>query len=804
MNKLLILLMILSAFLMLNATTLEVSLDGSHPYTSIQDAIDDTIIGDTVLVHPGRYLENLSIYGKSISMCSEFNNNRDWNVVESTIIDGNLQARCLLIDSYSAVILNGLTFTNGTRRPNFHPYHGGGLSINGSSTVSLSNCIIDNNESEMGGGVSCSDNSSLTLSGNIIRANRAFDRGGGISISESSVLFDPTNLNSIFDNYGSVLDISISNSSCSDIILDTLSVVLSEPDGYFISYNSIDNIEDPFVSVQNGKLNLIDSDLYVSPSGNDNNDGLTPSTALKTIAYATKIIQPNEVNPRQILLLPGTYSRDVNNQIFPIALKSNTKLIGSSNSPHEVILGGWIDTSTIQLSFGENIEIGHFFISSNYEIISPIGMYQCSNISVHDIEFRCSESVFLGVWASHINYLNISNCSITDVVANRNMFGHYIGRCSNVSLNNIVINNVTGLTDVGFQYGIDMSASSVTANNIIISNTHFRNLAIATSNFESEFYTEIGSLQLTNLIMYDNISTSDMPLINLTNWGSQNYLNNMTVYNNDLAAEMIRVVGDYTVKNCVLYNPEASYEIKMWEPYDFEIDPQYSDLHLDYNLVRDGNQGIGGTDEPNNTLTWGSHNIDADPMFRGDVIGDVPLGDYRWLQLTENSPCVNAGTPDTLGMNLPTVDIAGNPRVWDDIIDMGAYEYNPTPNSDETAPSPPATIQVSHFPNPVTPNGSNGKVAFIEFTLPKKPIEKPTLEIFNIKGQKVRDLKITQSFSQLVRSAGLSSEDKQTGEHYSKIWDCKDNNLKTVASGIYFYKVSCEGEEAIGRMMVVK
>ncbi len=68
----------------------------------------------------------------------------------------------------------------------------------------------------------------------------------------------------------------------------------------------------------------------------------------------------------------------------------------------------------------------------------------------------------------------------------------------------------------------------------------------------------------------------------------------------------------------------------------------------------------------------------------------------------------------------------------------------------------------------------------------------------------MRDIKITQSFSQLVRSAGLSSEDKQSGEYYSQVWDCRDNNRKSVASGIYFYRVKSEGQEAIGKMMVVK
>ena len=104
MNKLLLLLMILSVFTMLNATTLEVSLDGTHPHTTIQSAIVVANDGDTVLVHPGRYFENIDFIGKSVTLCSEYANNPDWSIVKSTIIDGDQQS------SY-AVVMNGLIKT---------------------------------------------------------------------------------------------------------------------------------------------------------------------------------------------------------------------------------------------------------------------------------------------------------------------------------------------------------------------------------------------------------------------------------------------------------------------------------------------------------------------------------------------------------------------------------------------------------------------------------------------------------------------------------------------------------------------
>jgi predicted outer membrane repeat protein len=70
----------------------------------------------------------------------------------------------------------------------------------------------------------------------------------------------------------------------------------------------------------------------------------------------------------------------------------------------------------------------------------------------------------------------------------------------------------------------------------------------------------------------------------------------------------------------------------------------------------------------------GTGNINEDPLFEG--AGDHPC------QITSGSPCIDAGTPDTTGLNLPLTDLIGNFRIWDgdgdgvERIDMGAYEFD--------------------------------------------------------------------------------------------------------------------------------
>ncbi len=810
MKKIILAILFIVSVIFLNALVREVSLDGSHQFTSIQSAIDYAADGDTVLVYPGRYFENIAVIEKELKILSHYVISNTWDDVLNTVIDANSLSNCLRVESNAIVTFNGFMLENGIGHFYSISYgYGGGVSVYDDSTLNLSNCVIQNNEATVAGGVGVTDWCTLNLSGTIIRNNKSVYRGGGLGSYGGIINFSEENPCSIYNNYGDIQDIYMSGVLSSTIYLDTLSLNITEPDGYFVSYYSSSGHPSPAVSVQNAYYNQIDADLYVSSDGADSNDGLTPETALRTIAYANRLVQPDSIDTNTVHILPGTYSTELNNQFFPIAIQSNTNMIGTGNGPEEVVIGDEWGMNQIIPRYSENIEIANMLIHrANEDTDFSLGAGRCNNLYIHDIILQENNNEEPGVAISSCSDVLIENVTVQDIDNNRDGLRCIkINECNNVTLNNIIVDNIYNMNNDGFNIYFYMSKSQVMANNISITNC-FENATGRMFQFgnSSTNGNPEGSIHLNNLLFYNNQALSnESTLLGFSSRFNDNYINNVSIVHNFIPSIITAFVGNFTVRNGIFYNPNVGCEIEIWEPANGDPTPLWSNVDLDYNLIRNGLAGIPGADNPNNNVLWGDHNINANPMFRGDVEGDIPLGDPRWVQLTENSPCVNAGTPDTLGMNLPALDITGNPRVWGDIIDMGAHEYNPTvENSDETAPTPPATIQVSHFPNPVTPNGNNGKVAFIEFTLPKKPIEKPTLEIYNIKGQKVRDLKITQSFSQLVRSAGLSSEDKQTGEHYSKIWDCKDNNRKTVASGIYFYKVSCEGEEAIGRMMVVK
>jgi hypothetical protein len=73
------------------------------------------------------------------------------------------------------------------------------------------------------------------------------------------------------------------------------------------------------------------------------------------------------------------------------------------------------------------------------------------------------------------------------------------------------------------------------------------------------------------------------------------------------------------------------------------------------------------TNLPLNITDLGSNIIDGDALFTNSGGNDYSL--------MNNSPCIDAGNPNTTGLNLPTLDVLGNDRIDNGTIDIGATEF---------------------------------------------------------------------------------------------------------------------------------
>ena len=186
-----------TAFITASATIINIPDD----YLTIQQGIDASTDGDTVLVQPGTYVENINFNGHNIVLGSLFLMTGDTTYIAGTIIDGDSSGSVVTFESGedSTAVIKGFTIQNG------YAHYGGGIYISESNIRIDYNIITQNSmfgfyegwvwHRGKGGGMYCS-NSNAQIYRNLICNNGNADyngpgylgTGGGIYIGYA----DPT------------------------------------------------------------------------------------------------------------------------------------------------------------------------------------------------------------------------------------------------------------------------------------------------------------------------------------------------------------------------------------------------------------------------------------------------------------------------------------------------------------------------------------------------------------------------------------------------------------------------------------
>ncbi|OQX71090.1 MAG: hypothetical protein B6D62_02690, partial [Candidatus Cloacimonas sp. 4484_275] len=270
----------------------------------------------------------------------------------------------------------------------------------------------------------------------------------------------------------------------------------------------------------------------------------------------------------------------------------------------------------------------------------------------------------------------------------------------------------------------------------------------------------INNLSLENVIITNNFA----------DWGGGIYC-----YYSGLSLENVTIIGNSADYGGGIYcadnsNPNLINSI-LWNnnPQEIYFHYQYSpsSVTISYSDIQGGEEGIETND--NGIINWLEGNIDANPLFADTL-----------YHLSSNSPCIDAGIPDTTGLNLPPFDLDNNFRVWDGdnngiaIIDMGTFEYDAPPFvsvNGEIVTNPSSSALFQNYPNPFNSSTT------ISFELTAKDAKNAKIEIYNIKGQKLKTLDVILS-----------------GAEGTTIWNGNNDSGKLVGSGIYFYKLKVNGK----------
>ncbi len=681
-------------------------------FESIQTAIDSVSTeGDTVVVAPGSYVENIDYHGKNIFLTSHYYLEGDEDCIRETIIDGGQNGSVVTFregEDRSAV-LNGFTITNGSGRMSGLGYtKGGGIFID-ESYPSLTNCMITRNHCcgvNGGGGIFAGD-SPAYMSNLVITENSAQNIGGGLWTGNSEVEMDSLNRCSVFLNEaGAYCDIFqfYEGDSPPRFYLDTATVAVY--DGYFFGGNV-----DPEVDILSGKLLPVQYDLWVSPSGDNNNSGATPDEPLRTITYAFHIINADSANPQTVHLLPGIYAPS-GGQSFPINLRSYVSLIGSGRDT--TILDLEFSNPSVMTGFNEErdycIRSMSIINASRVEFMKGLSFTQNEDAIIEDVLFASNETSHL-ISHSYPEWIVFkeNTCIIIrdcDFLDNRCIRVAGVGIHADALVQNCRFENTTPLEGVDPElYGMASALGMVAPPSFYpyqFSHRVENSVFVNNLNDYTDYYHFAPGLNARDY-------RYPLDIVNCT------FADNSSLVSGSMWVEGYATENEIRLANCLFWDNDL-YEISL------DASTQPIDLLLSHNIIQDMEGGIHEIGDAEVILEEG--NFSADPLFVGE--GEHP---YR---LAPNSPAIDAGTAFWVVDGDTVVNLS--PDQYEGAApDIGAYEWE----SETVVHADPPQLPEDFAITSIHPNPFNSTTS-IHYSLPRA--DHIELTLYTITGRLVTTL----------------------------------------------------------------
>jgi len=497
---------------------------------------------------------------------------------------------------------------------------------------------------------------------------------------------------------------------------------------------------------------LAQNTYYVSASGNNNNNGLTPQTAFATLQHAADVVSAGD----SVLVLEGNYAgfdlRTDGIQNSPIVFKA---------IENDVV----IDQPNSVTNDGINIENADWIVVDGFNVINQprAGIRVAVSDFVTIRNNICTDNYRWGIFTGFTDDILIENniCSHTE-----DEHGIYVSNSGDrpVVRNNICFEN----NGCGIQLNADLSqggdgiiTNAVIEGNILHDNCYGGGSAINLDGVQESL--------IYNNLLYNNHATGiAMFQIDGADGSKNNKVYNNTITNPSDSRWNILVVDGST--NDTLYNNILINHHSFRGSIAIDA-ASLTGFHSDFNILvnrmsnDDGNSNM--TLSEWQLLGYDLNSLIADP--EEEIFVDHLSGNFHLLQ---NSQAVNTGT--SLVEGIVNVDLDDISRPQGIGYDIGSYEFLNTTSVTEKSITKKFELD-QNYPNPFNPETN------IKFHIAEPGFV--SLKVYNVLGNEV---------------ATLINEDLSPGEYEVTF------KAEEIPSGVYMYQLQTGNKIQTRKMMLVK
>ena len=304
--------------------------------------------------------------------------------------------------------------------------------------------------------------------------------------------------------------------------------------------------------------------------------------------------------------------------------------------------------------------------------------------------------------------------------------------CSPTIRNCVIVNNQAAFGAGIFNNGYNGGNSSPIISNCVISTNTATTGGGGLDNFG---VAGIASPTITNCIIYNNTATQRAG--GMYCWGGSSgnanpivlntvFVSNTAVDGGGVVSDRLNLSGggssgnsNSNFRNCIFWGNTASGTgSQFFNLGGATFVATYSDINLT------------GQVSPHIVSGPATGNININPLFSNIALGVGADGNWMTtddgFQLQSSSPCINVG--DNTGV--PLTDILSNNRIFNSIVDMGAYEFSSTVTL--VTENNKLNIDVILFPNPT----SN----ILNLTFNSSETDNIVLALFDINGRLVNTI----------------------------------------------------------------